>query len=496
MQESNQQSSKEGVLGKSIRSGQWLSIGYIIQKAMGLVSFIILARLLKPADFGIVTIVLLIPKFIESATDTGFSAAIIQKEGDIKHYLDPIWTIGLLKSVIIFIITFITGPFVAKYFQTETTTLAIQLGGIFIIIQNLSNIGETYLFKELNFKKIVIRNILKDTAYIVTGICIVMIWKSYWALFFATLASYTTQAISTYFLQSYRPKISFSFHKLKDLVNYSKWIIGQGWLDRLYSFLETSIVARFTNASSLGLFSKAKNIASVIPGFIGPTIRMVSFPAYSKIQENIEKINEGLIKSLQVICFLLVPATTLLIFGAEKIILILLNKDWVQMTPILQIMLIYYFFGTIIEVINSIFNAVGHPEKQAKIDTIKLLLTTIFMLFLTARFGIVGTGIALVAGILPIVILNIYSIMQLTKVRLLDILGTIVTPLISTVLIAIPAIIYKQYILQMPLPILLTFLILAGILYLSIIYLTDRFWNRGPYTTIMLIIKHNIRKKI
>lgn len=484
----------EGVLGKSIRSGQWLSIGYIIQKALGLISFIILARLLKPADFGIVAIVLMLPKLIESATDTGFSAAIIQKEGDIKHYLDPIWTIGIIKSIIILIITFITGPFVAKYFQTETTTLAIQLGGIFIVIQNLSNIGETYLFKELDFKKIMIRNILKDATYIIVGICIVIIWKSYWALFFATMASYITQTISTYFLQSYRPKISFSFHKLKDLINYSKWIIGQGWLNRLYSFLETSIIARLTNPASLGLYGKAKNMASVIPGFIGPTIRMISFPAYSKIQNNTEKINEGLIKSLQIICFLLVPATALIIFGAEKIILILLNKDWIQMTSILQIMLIYYFFSTIAETANSIFNAVGHPEKQVKIDTLKTLVTIPLIFFLTSQFGIVGTGLALVTGILPVVILNIYSIMQLTKIHLLDILSTLTTPLISTILIAIPAIVYKTYLLQMSPPLLLLSVILAGILYLFIIYFTDKLWNKGPYKTIMLIIKHDSKK--
>lgn len=496
MQESNQNSNSEGVLGKSIRGGQWLSIGYIIQKTMGLVSFIILARLLKPADFGVVAIVLMVPKFIESATDTGFNAAIIQKEGDIRHYLNPIWTIGVLKSVIILIITFITGPFIARYFQTETATLAIQLGGIFIVIQNLSNIGEAYLFKELDFKKIMIRNILKDFSYIIVGICIVMIWRSYWALFFATLASYITQTISTYFLQSYRPKLSFSFHNLKELVGYSKWIIGQGWLSRLYGFLETSIIARLTNANSLGLYSKAKNIASVIPGFIGPTIRMVSFPAYSKIQNNTEKINEGLIKSLQVVCFLLVPTTTLFILSAEKIILILLNKDWIQMAPTLQIMLVYYFFNTITETVGSIFNAMGHPKKQVKIDTFKMLLTIPLVYFLTDRFGIIGTSFALVIGILPVIILNIYNAIQLTKIRLSDILGTLITPLISTIIITVPVIIYKKYVLQTSLPILLSFITLAGILYLSIIYLTDKFGDKGPYKTIMLIIKHSIRKKI
>jgi O-antigen/teichoic acid export membrane protein len=157
-------------------------------------------------------------------------------------------------------------------------------------------------------------------------------------------------------------------------------------------------------------------------------------------------------------------------------------------------MLIYYFFNTIAETANSIFNAIGHPEKQVKIDSFKTLITIPLIFFLTSKFGIVGTGMALVIGILPIVILNIYSIIQLTKIRLLDILGTIITPLIGTVMIAAPAIIYKTYLLQMSLPLLLSSVILAGILYLSIIYSTDKLLDKGPYKTIMLIIKHNSRK--
>ena len=79
---------QEGVLKKSIESGKWMTLGYIFQKIIGLFSFLILARLLAPADFGVIAIVLLLPKFLQSTTETGLTSAVIQKGGDIKKYLN------------------------------------------------------------------------------------------------------------------------------------------------------------------------------------------------------------------------------------------------------------------------------------------------------------------------------------------------------------------------------------------------------------------------
>ena len=450
MQELNQNDKNEGVLSKSIKGGKWLTIGYTIQKLLSLASFIVLARFLRPADFGVMAIILAIPKFLESATDTGFGSSIIQKEGEITRYLNPIWTIGVIKSIIIMALVFISGPYIANFFQTEVAVLAIQLGGVFIVIQNLFNIGETFLFKEMDFKKIIIRNVLRDIVYILVGISIALFWKSYWALFFATIASYATQTISTYFLHPYRPRLSLSFGKLKDLFNYSKWIIGQTWITQLYGLMETSILARLTNITSLGLYTKAKNMAAIAPGFIGPTIQTISFPAYSKIQKDTEKINEGLIKSMQIVSFLLIPATSLILLAGGKIILIILGQDWLGMTNILRVMLIFFFIAVINDILYSLFNAIGYPDKQVKVNLIKIIITLPLLIYFTSKFGAIGASFALLVGIVPITALNLLNVARLTKARVRDILGTIIIPLVASIILVIPALIYKDYVLQLP----------------------------------------------
>lgn len=480
-----------GVLKKSITSGKWLALGYALQKGIGFVSFLILARLLSPAEFGLMALVLLVPKFVETTTDTGFATAVIQRAGDVRHYLNPIWTIGVLKALLIALLTFIFGPLIARFLHAETATLAIKLGGLFIVIINLSNIGETYLLRELNFKNIVIRNILKDVAYVLIAVTTALFFsRSYWALFVGTMAAYATQTISTYFLHPYRPRLSSEFSRLKDLIHYSKWIMGQSWLGQLYGFMETAIVARLTSIAAVGLYGKAKGMAAVAPGFLGPMIRMISFPAYTQIQTNKEKLKDGWRKSLQVIFFFLVPVTILILFAGGKIILILLGQNWLGMTNALRVLLVFFFLGTVNDVAQPLFNAIGQPDKQVKFDLVKIILTLSLIIPLTLNFGIVGTAVALLLGVIPVVILNLHYLVRLTDGRYRDILHTILVPLLISLVLLLPATLYKQPILNLATPALIALLALAGLLYLILIYLVGASWNQGPYKTLRVILSH------
>src|SRR3989338_2958466 len=103
-------------LKKSIEGGKWMFINSVSQKAISFLSFLILARLLAPADFGMLTILLIVPNFIILAYATGFEAALIQKKEDPTPYLNSVWTFNVLKSFTVFIIIFFSAPLIASFF--------------------------------------------------------------------------------------------------------------------------------------------------------------------------------------------------------------------------------------------------------------------------------------------------------------------------------------------------------------------------------------------
>ncbi len=480
---------KEGVLNKSIRAGKWLTIDFFVRKLLNFAPFFILARLLTPADFGALAIILLVPRFLQSTSETGLATAAIQKGGDPIKYLNPIWTLNILRSLIIAIVVFLAGPYIANFYNAQSVVWPIRFGGIFIVIYQLSNIGEIWFTKELDFKKVFIRNTIKTTVYAVVSVGVALIYPNYWALVIATLALHISETISTYFLHPYRPKLSFEFGKLKELTGYSKWIVGQIWLEQLYNFAESSIVARTTNTSALGLHSKARNLASIAPGSVASVITMISLPAYAKIKESKEKIVEGLKKSLDLLFVSIIPVIVVMIVGGGKIVEVLLGDQWIPMTNPLRIFLVFFTLSALVDIAHKLFNGIGFPDKKVKLDTVKIVVTVLLLLILTPKYGIVGAASAITIGLLPSFALSVWYLIKITGISLWSISVRILSPLALSLLVLSPAIIWKDTVLTYSNLLLLLLIALGGIVYAGIIWLVGIKFQKGPYNTIKLILK-------
>jgi O-antigen/teichoic acid export membrane protein len=480
---------RSGILRKSIASGAWLSIGYVLDRVIGLVSFFILARLLTPKDFGTMAIVLLIPKFLQGLTDPGFGTTIVQKDGDVTPYLNPMWTIQVLRAAAIGIATYAAAPFIASFFHAENLILPIRLGGLFMIIQNLSTPGEIFFFRELNFKKVFIRNSAKQAAYVIVATLTALAYPTYWALMAGTLALYGTEALSTYILHPYRPWFSFQFARLKELLGYSKWVFGQGLLDQTYSLVESATVGRVAGISSIGLYTKAKSVSAVVPGFLTSIINLVSFPAYARLKESPEKIRDGFLKSMDLIAFLVMPIATLLIAGGGKLIQIALGAQWIGMTNPLRVLLIYYAMSSVVDISYRLFSGIGYPDKKVKLDLVRGGVTITLIIILTPLYGITGTAFALLSGLLPVFALNLRVLSSLTATRARDIFATLGIPLFVSLAVIAPFLTMKDALLALPMFQLFAMFSAAGVLYIAILAALNKLWRIGPYNTLKIIVR-------
>lgn len=483
---------EDGVLKNSILSGTWMTASNLAQKLLGFVSFFILARLLKPEDFGVVAIIFLVPKIIQSATELGFATAVVQRDGDITAFLNPIWTINVVKGLLITILIFIAAPLIGAFVNAQHLVSVIGWGGLLILIQNLANPGEIFFSKNLDFKKISIRNIIRETSYMIIAIFFAFNLRSYWALIIATFASQVIQTVSTYFLHPYRPRLTMAFGKLRNLLHYSKWVVGQGWLDQAYNFLEQTTVARYTNLTNIGFYSKAKNIASVPTGFLNPVISLVSFSAYAKIKNEPDKVRDGFIKSLDIIFFFLIPITILILYAGGTLILILLGPTWLPMTQALRILLIFYLVGSFNDMSNTLINALGYPQKEVLYNSVKIIVTIILLLPLTLWAGISGAALAVLAGALPTLVLNILAVKRYTRLTLRMLTSPGFVPLLSSLLVAAPFMIAKEFFLSLPPMWLLFSGGVAALLYGGQTILWGALFNKGPFKTVQTIIKHSL----
>lgn len=479
----------EGTFQKSIRAGKWLSLDYIIQKLISFLPFFILARLLTPKDFGLVAIILLVPHFLQVTSETGFASAAIQKGGDVVKYLNPIWTLNVLRGLGIAIGIAVLAPLIARFYNIEAYIWPIRFGGLIILVHQCTNIGEIWFTKDMDFKKIFLRNTTRTIAYAIVSIGLAVIYRSYWALLIGNLAMQITETVATYILHPYRPRFSFNFRILRELTGFSKWIMGQTLIDQIYGFTENSVVARVTNVTSVGLYTKAKNLGSVGPGFIASILSLVAFPAFARIKESPEKVREGLKKSLDLLFVVTAPTIVLLIAAGGKLVLILLGQPWLPITNALRVFVVYFTISNLIDVSHKALSGLGYPDKKVKFDSIKIPLSIALIIFATPRFGITGTAGALLIGLLPILFLSLHALASNTELTYRNIAIRIGFPLSVALLLLAPLILWKEAILRSPLLVLGILTLFYLLLYVLIIIFVGKKWGYGPYNTILLIAK-------
>jgi len=144
---------EEPLSHRVVKGGFWVFALRITKQLFYLIRLIILARILAPHDFGLLGIAMLTMMTLETFSQTGFQAALIQKKENIDAYLNSAWTVGIIRGFILFIILYFIAPYVSIFFKTPQAELIIRVIGLSILIQAFTNIGVIYFQKELEFNK-------------------------------------------------------------------------------------------------------------------------------------------------------------------------------------------------------------------------------------------------------------------------------------------------------------------------------------------------------
>lgn len=481
-----------GIYHKSIQSGKWFLIGVLIQKSLNMTTFFVLARLLVPADFGILAILLIVTGFTDSISSPGFGSALLQKKGCVEDYLDTVWTFDLFRSIIIAAIIFLASSFIGSFFNLDPSlNVLIKASSLFIIISAFSNSRMLYFFKNLDYHKIVIRDVISQLAYSLMAIgWVLFVGRTVWALFFGHLARCAIAVTSTYFLYPVKPKINFQFYRLKELWGYAKWIYGQNMLDYLLVKIDSIIVGRLLNSTFLGYYSKAKELPSILSGTFSSIMRKIGLSAYVKVQDRFEKIQEGFIKTLDVVLFASVPLSLLLILEGGTIIYVLLGQQWLSIVVPLKIFSVGAIFAGLVGIVYPLFNAIGKPRLNFEINLVQLIISAP-MIYLGLKFaGIKGAAAVNVAIWFCMLVFVIYKTRPVLRMGREKFLPTIFSFASATAFTFLVGLFGRNLVHSFSNNLInIGWVVFLGLFFLLVIWATSRRYRTGPWSTIVAILK-------
>ena len=469
---------------KMIKGSFWVFSLRIADRVFLLVKTIILSRLLSPNDFGMFGVALLVLSVFGTFTQTGSQQALIQKKDDIKSYLNTAWTIGLVRGFLIAIVVFFLAKPAAIFFGTPNAELILRIIGLSVIFQSLSNIGILYYNKELEFQKFFKYQFLGTIAEVSFSIIAVFFLKSVWALVIGMLVGELVKCIMSYVINSYRPRFQFNRHQARELFRFGKWIAGSSILIFLIINGDDIFVGKMLGVVILGFYQIAYKISNTPTTEITFVISQVSFPAYTKLQDDLPKLRDIFLLVIKLTAFISFPMAAFIFIFASEFTMLFLGEKWMPIVPAMKILVIAGALRSLVASTCSLFRAIGHPRIETLWQIVRFLVIAGLIYPLTTRYGITGTSITILISTFISLIGFGFGALRKTKCSIDNLNRPVLLPLLNGAIII--AIIYclKFFINAATFSGFFALLAIGIVFFIIINYLFDKFFNYEIVSTI------------
>ena len=300
--------------------------GKLAEKALGLISTLILARLLMPEDFGLVAIAWIVINLVQALTELGTADYIIQKEKVSEDDLNTSWTLNILMKLIVVVSLNFLAPFVSSYYGEESLSMAIFIISIGMGFACFYNPYLNMYIRERNYSVDFRLKIITKVIGVIVTVIGAFLFKSYLALVFGHLASMSSRMVLTYVLIPYRPK--FTLKMIKEQLRFSQWVIFRGMFGVFKTQVDTIFVSTNFGLNSVGGYHVNKYIASMPAMDIMTPLMSPLLASFSEVQGDNDRVKYQLSFSLIVLIGILIPSATFLYFEAAPLSSILLGDKW------------------------------------------------------------------------------------------------------------------------------------------------------------------------
>lgn len=419
------------ITGRQIAKGAaWMVLFKFIERGLGLISTIILARLLVPHDFGLVAMAMSMIAILELMGAFSFDVALIQNPNAGRDQFDTAWTFNLLFAMVSALLLIILA-FPAAHFYAEPRLEEVMYWlALSMAIQGFENIGIIAFRKDMRFDKEFKFLFGKKIAGFAVTVPLAFILHNYWALVIGTLSSRAAGTLLSYVVHEYRPR--FSLAARSALFHFSKWLL----LNNIAVFLRYRstdlIVGRFGGPHALGLFSVAYEISNLPTTELVAPINRAVFPGYAKMSHDIAVLRQGYINVAAMIALLSLPAAFGIAVIAPLLVPVFLGDKWLEAIPLIQILAV---FGAVVALQNNngpALLALGKPHIMTGLAIASGLLFLPTLIVLTIQYGVMGAAWANIIIVLVMLPISYAFMFRALEMRASHLLREIWRPIVAT----------------------------------------------------------------
>ncbi len=376
----------------------WMILFKAVTKSLGLVSVVILARILSPEDFGLVALATAIIGALDLMSSFSFDVVLIQNQNATRKQYDTAWTITIFFAAVISLLLIALAGLSAEFYDDARLAPIMYVLAISVMAQGFQNIGVVAFRKEMEFHKEFIFMVSKKLIGFIVTISMAFWLRSYWALVAGIIAGKLGGTTMSYFVHPYRPR--FSVAAWTELFRFSRWLFINNMLEFIRHRGGDFIIGKLLGAGALGLYTVSYEISHLPTSELVAPINRAVFPAYAKLANDLDKLRQSYLDVLAMIGIFAIPAAVGIAVLAELIVAVLLGPKWVEAGPLIRILGISGAIAAMETNIASVYLALKRPQILTRLFSFYVTLLIVLLLVFSRQWGMIGAAWAILAAAL------------------------------------------------------------------------------------------------
>jgi len=359
---------------KTISGLTWSFIDSIANQGISFIVGIVLARILTPKEFGLVGMITIFIAISSSFINSGFGAALIQKQNCTEKDFSTVFYFNLTTGVLFFWILFFSAPFISHFFNEPQLTYLIQVLGIVLIIDALTIIQRTILTKRIDFKLQTKVSVISSSFSGIIGLTMAFNGFGVWSLVARQISQQAMNSLLLWIWNRWSPLLVFSLDSFRQLFSFGSKLLISGLIDTIYRNVYYVIIGKFFSAVELGYYTRAEQFQSLPSANLQGVIGRVSYPVLVTIQDDIPRLRETykkIVRSTMLITFVMMLGMAAI---ARSMILTLIGEQWEPCVIYLQLLCFVGMLYPLHALNLNMLNVQGRSDLYLRLEVIKKIL--------------------------------------------------------------------------------------------------------------------------
>lgn len=365
---------------QSLTGVKWNALGHFFTHGVNFVLGLLIARMLMPEDYGVIGMLAIFTAIANAFVDSGFSNALVRKPDRTEVDCSTAFYFNIVVGALAYGLLFLGAPLIAAFYDMPILTDVIRVLSLTIFINSLGIVPNALRTVAIDFKSQAYASVFSAIISGLIGLYMAYHGYGVWALVWQTILGAALGVVIIWLLARWTPSWTYSWQSFRTMFSYGSKLLLSSLIHRTYTYVSNLLIGKFYTPTYLGYYDRGLQMAA------WPSLKMfrvlhgVTFPILAKVQDDNQRLMHVYREYQSMISMTVFFIMTLLAAVAEPLITLLLTAKWLGAVPYLRVFCLAFMFDTICQLNNNLLYVKGRSDMFLKLEIIKKLIVTPFLL--------------------------------------------------------------------------------------------------------------------